>query len=75
MKPRQWAPLDGSAVAPRRKAVPSPIRGLKSTATFIDRSAVTEAPRIPIILKATWNQDRLRLRFPLPFLRTPPGTS
>ena len=60
MKPRQWAPLDGSAVAPRRQAVPSPIRGLKSTATFIDRSAVTAASIIPIIVKATWNNPLQR---------------
>ena len=34
-----------------------PFRGLKSTATFIDRSAVTEESIIQIILQATGNQD------------------
>ena len=33
-----------------------PIRGLKSTATFIDRSAVTEESIIQIILQATGNK-------------------
>ena len=36
---------------------PPPFRGLKSTATFIDRSAVTEPSIIPIILQATWDKS------------------
>jgi len=54
MKPLQH----GSTVAPRRRFVASRDRGLKSTATFIDRSAVIETASIPLILKATWNYPK-----------------
>ena len=48
-QPRARAQRRGQSFLP-------PFRGLKSTATFIDRSAVTEASIIQILLQATGNK-------------------